>query len=59
MRYKYLYEEKEAERGGESELFELTQEKSYEGVRYFVLIIILYKVRNGNFRTSSIDLNDI
>lgn len=59
LRYKYLYEEKEAERGVKSESFELTQEESYEGVRYSVLTITLYKVRNGNFRTSSIDINDI
>lgn len=59
LRYKYLYEDKEAERGVKSESFELNEKESYDGIRYSVLTITLYKVRNGNFRTSSIDINDI
>ena len=59
LRYKYLYENREAEVGTKSEAFQLTQRETYEGVSYSVSTITLYKVANGNFRSTSINANDI
>lgn len=59
IRYKYLFEKQEAERGTKSQTFNMKQEHTDTGVRYSVQSITLYKVRNGNFRTDSIDAADI
>ena len=59
LRYKYLYENREAEVGTKSETFQLTQRETYEGISYSVSTITLYKVANGNFRSTSINANDI
>ena len=59
LRYKYLYENREAEVGTKSETFQLTQTETYDGIRYSVSTITLYKVANGNFRSTSINANDI
>ena len=59
LRYKSLYENREAEVGTKSEAFQLTQRETYEGISYSVSTITLYKVANGNFRSTSINANDI
>ena len=59
LRYKYLYENREAESGAKSQSFNLTQYETETGTRYSVTTITLYKVSNGNFRTSRINANEI
>lgn len=59
LRYKYLYENKEATSGAKSQSFSLTQYETETGTRYSVTRITLYKVTNGNFRTSRIGANEI
>lgn len=59
LRYKYLYENREAEIGTKSESFQLTQRETSEGISYSVSTITLYKVANGNFTSTRINANDI
>ena len=59
LRYKYLYDNKEATSGSKSQSFTLTQYETETGTRYSVTNITLYKVSNGNFKTSRIGSNEI
>lgn len=59
IRYKYLYQQREAERGAKSQTFTMEQRNTGNGTSYSVQRITLYKVRNGNFHTSGIDASDV
>ena len=59
IRYKYLYQQKKAERGVKSQNFTMIQEETASGTNYSVQSITLYKVHNGNFHTQNIDVDDI
>lgn len=59
VRYIDLYEDGTASRGSKSENFELEQIETFDGTQYSRLSLTLYKVRNGNTRTTSIDADDI
>lgn len=59
VRYIDLYEDGTASRGSKSENFELEQIETFDGTQYSRLSLTLYKVRNGNTQTTSIDADDI
>lgn len=59
IRYKYLYEEKDAKVGSKSDSFNLTQIDTGYGIQYSTSTITLYKVVNGNFHTNTIDVDDV
>ena len=59
VRYINLYEGGTASRGSKSENFELEQIQDAYGVQYSQLTLTLYKVRNGNTTTTSIDADEI
>lgn len=59
VRYIDLYEDGTASHGSKSENFELEQIETLDGTQYSRLSLTLYKVRNGNTRTTSIDADDI
>ena len=59
IRYKYIYENAEANTGSKSESFNLEQIKTYDGTQYSVVRLTLYKVYNGNSRTYSISGSDV
>ena len=59
IRYKYIYENVEADTGSKSETFNLQQTETHEGSKYSIVRITLYKVANGNSRTYKISGNDV
>lgn len=59
VRYKYLYENKNAEQGAKSEPFSLTQIEKDNGTEYDQLTLTLYKVRNGNTYMKNISATEV
>ena len=59
VRYIELYDNDFPSSGAKSELFELEQIESAYGVQYSQMSLTLYKVRNGNTRTTSIPASQI
>jgi curved DNA-binding protein CbpA len=59
VRYKFLYETKEATSASKSEPFELTETETPQGTKYKEFTLTLYKVQNGNTRTQTISPNEI
>ncbi len=59
IRYKFLYKEREADFGNKSEPFKLSETRTINGVMYDKYELTLYKVRNGNTRTTKISVNEI
>lgn len=59
IRYKFLYEEKDANTASKSEPFQMTETPTDDGTEYSVYTLTLYKVSNGNTKTTSISPNDV
>jgi hypothetical protein len=59
VRYKFLYENQDAETGSKSDPFNMEETRTETGVRYHEMTLTLYKVRNGNARTTTIPANEI
>lgn len=59
IRYKYIYENANAETGSKSESFKLQQIQTYDGTQYSIVRLTLYKVVNGNTRTYQISGDNV
>ncbi len=59
IRYKFLYEEKEAQTASKSEPFKLKEVHTINGINYDIFTLTLYRVKNGNTHASTISVNDI
>ena len=59
VRYKFLYEDKEAQSGSKSEAFNMVETQETNGIRYSKMSLTLYRVRNGNTTTSTIPASEI
>ena len=59
IRYRELYESGEPSHGTKSQIYTMEQHRTPTGTQYDTLSLTLYKVRNGNARTTRIDAGDI
>lgn len=59
IRYRELYESGEPSHGTKSQVYTMEQHRTPTGTQYDTLSLTLYKVRNGNARTTRIDAGDI
>lgn len=59
VRYKFLYENKDADTASKSEPFNMEETKNSQGTNYHNYTLTLYTVQNGNTKTKTISPSEI